>query len=283
VCGAVAGATSRTVTAPLDRLRVLLQTNTTSSPMTVRQGIQHIYQKGGLAGYYVGNGMNVLKHFPEAGVRFLTFERFKSVAADLQGVKESDLGPVSRFLAGGCAGVLTTVVAYPFEVVKTRIQVSSDAKTSALKLTRDMWVREGGLSLYRGLLPSVMGIFPYAGFDFAMYETLKKGILERGLIDSDSKYAPLVHMGCGIVSASIGTTLVYPLHVVRTRLQAQSTVANGSEELYKGMRDVFKRTYAREGVRGFYKGVLPNLCRVAPAASVSYCVYEQMKKLLNVE
>lgn len=52
---------------------------------------------------------------------------------------------------------------------------------------------------------------------------------------------------------------------------------------YKGMSEVFRRTLQNEGYRGFYKGLFPNLLKVVPAASITYMVYEAMKKNLNLD
>lgn len=52
---------------------------------------------------------------------------------------------------------------------------------------------------------------------------------------------------------------------------------------YKGMSDVFRRTLQNEGYRGFYKGLFPNLLKVVPAASITYMVYESMKKSLDLD
>jgi solute carrier family 25 phosphate transporter 23/24/25/41 len=49
------------------------------------------------------------------------------------------------------------------------------------------------------------------------------------------------------------------------------------------MSDVFWRTLQHEGVSGFYKGILPNLLKVVPAASITYIVYEAMKKNLSLD
>lgn len=52
---------------------------------------------------------------------------------------------------------------------------------------------------------------------------------------------------------------------------------------YGGMADVFKRTFEHEGLRGFYKGIFPNLLKVVPSASITYMVYEYMKKGLDLD
>lgn len=64
------------------------------------------------------------------------------------------------------------------------------------------------------------------------------------------------------------------------RMQAQRSNAT---DAYSGMSDVFKRTLQHEGIRGFYKGLFPNLLKVVPAASITYLVYETMKKSLGLD
>lgn len=63
-------------------------------------------------------------------------------------------------------------------------------------------------------------------------------------------------------------------------MQAQSA---NSEDSYRGMNDCFRRTLRREGISGFYKGLVPNLLKVVPAASITYLVYETMKKCLSLD
>jgi len=68
--------------------------------------------------------------------------------------------------------------------------------------------------------------------------------------------------------------------LVGRRLQAQSL---NSPDRYTGMVDAFRRTFRHEGVRGFYKGLLPNMLKVVPSASITYLVYEDMKTRLSLK
>lgn len=68
--------------------------------------------------------------------------------------------------------------------------------------------------------------------------------------------------------------------VLWRRLQAQPLNA---ADRYKGMREVFSRTFQAEGIRGFYKGLLPNMLKVVPSASITYLVYEDMKTRLSLK
>ncbi|XP_016496130.2 calcium-dependent mitochondrial ATP-magnesium/phosphate carrier protein 2 [Nicotiana tabacum] len=279
IAGGVAGAASRTATAPLDRLKVVLQVQTTRA--SIGPAVKNIWKEGGLLSFFRGNGLNVMKVAPESAIKFYTYEMLKNVIASTKGEEQGDIGASGRLVAGGLAGAVAQTAIYPMDLVKTRLQTHAceGGKVPNLgKLSKDIWVKEGSRAFYRGLIPSLLGIIPYAGIDLAAYETLKD--LSKIYILHDSEPGPLVQLGCGTISGALGATCVYPLQVVRTRMQAQPTNADAA---YKGMSDVFRRTLQHEGFRGFYKGLFPNLLKVVPAASITYLVYESMKKSLELD
>jgi solute carrier family 25 phosphate transporter 23/24/25/41 len=73
---------------------------------------------------------------------------------------------------------------------------------------------------------------------------------------------------------------VYPLNVLRTRLQSQGTVLH--PRTYTGIMDVTRQTLEGEGVRGLFRGLTPNLLKVVPAVSITYVVYDKSKKALGL-
>lgn len=85
----------------------------------------------------------------------------------------------------------------------------------------------------------------------------------------------------GAFSGTVGATLVYPINLLRTRLQAQGTYAH--PHTYNGFSDVLKKTIQREGYQGLFKGLVPNLAKVCPAVSISYLCYENLKRLMKLE
>lgn len=70
----------------------------------------------------------------------------------------------------------------------------------------------------------------------------------------------LALLAFGSISGSVGATSVYPLNLVRTRLQASGST--GHPQIYSGAWDVVNKTWEGEGVRGFYRGLLPTLAKV---------------------
>lgn len=102
LAGAVAGAVSRTMTAPLDRLKVLLQVQTCAKGAGIMAGMLQIYKQSGVLGFFRGNGLNILKVAPESAIKFYAFELMKDVVVG-EG-KQGEIGTWGRLMAGGVAG-----------------------------------------------------------------------------------------------------------------------------------------------------------------------------------
>jgi solute carrier family 25 (mitochondrial phosphate transporter), member 23/24/25/41 len=191
----------------------------------------------------------------------------------------AELGKLMRVAIGGVSGAVGQGLVYPLDTVRTRLAVCSQQEYQGgiARTAMRMWRQEGPASLYRGLVPSMCGILPYAGVDIVLFETLKAELLER----HGGALPDLAVLAAGMASSVIAQFVSYPLALVRTRLQAQGSA--GRPVKYKGMADVFRRTLRHEGVAGLYKGLLPNLVKLAPAAGISWYVFESTKRLLGVD
>jgi solute carrier family 25 phosphate transporter 23/24/25/41 len=191
----------------------------------------------------------------------------------------AELGKATRVAIGGVSGAVGQGLVYPLDTVRTRLAVCSQQEYAGgiVRTAARMWRHEGPASLYRGLVPSMCGIIPYAGVDIVLFETLKQGLLER----HGGALPDLAVLGAGMVSSVVAQFVSYPLALVRTRLQAQGSA--GRPVKYRGMADVFSRTLRHEGVAGLYKGLVPNLFKLAPAAGISWYVFESTKRLLGVD
>ena len=126
---------------------------------------------------------------------------------------------------------------------------------------------------------------PYSAIDLFIFENCKHLVLARKarLQRCHEEDVDMGNFMTGVIGASSGAisaTVVYPINVLRTRLQAQGTVLH--PPTYDGVVDVTRKTLRAEGVRGLFRGVTPNLLKVAPAVSISYIVYENSKALLGL-
>lgn len=151
---------------------------------------------------------------------------------------------------------------------------------------KKVWCKHGLLGFFRGLPLGLVGMFPYAALDLSTFEYMKRALIARKarLNNCHEDDVPLNNFttgAIGAISGGFGASVVYPLNVLRTRMQAQGTILHPAT--YNGIGDVARKTIQTEGLRGFYKGLTPNLLKVAPAVSISYVVYENSKRMLGLK
>lgn len=134
LAGGIAGAVSRTCTAPFDRLKIYLITHsgTPENPLTFANAVRSIYNYGGWKAFFCGNGLNVMKIVPESAIKFYSYESCKQLFANILACEDKDSIPTSaRFAAGGIAGICAQFSIYPVETLKTRIMTSHDTSSSS--------------------------------------------------------------------------------------------------------------------------------------------------------
>ncbi|KAF2164842.1 hypothetical protein M409DRAFT_24747 [Zasmidium cellare ATCC 36951] len=313
LAGGLSGITSRTATAPLDRLKVYLIAQTdvaeeaVSAAKSGRAGTalshgvktlwnasQELWAAGGMRSLFAGNGLNVLKVMPESSVKFGAYEASKRAIARIEGHNDpKQIASVSMFAAGGTAGMIAQAAVYPLDTLKFQMQCNTVAGSEQgtkliIHTAQKMWRRNGIVTFYKGLPMGLVGMFPYAAIDLSVFETLKKKIIARKrrldpTIKHDEDALPgnfsLALMGG--FSGAIGASVVYPINLLRTRLQSQGTASH--PRTYTGIMDVTRQTLKGEGVRGLFKGLTPNLLKVVPAVSITYVVYENTKKALHLQ
>ncbi|CAL5873364.1 uncharacterized protein PFLUO_LOCUS7636 [Penicillium psychrofluorescens] len=310
VAGGIAGVVSRTATAPLDRLKVYLIAQTGfkrtaahaakdglpftaagSAPKTLLDALKELWRAGGIRSLFAGNGLNVVKVMPESAIKFGAYESAKRAFARFEGHNDPRrLLPTSQFLSGGFGGMVAQCFVYPLDTLKFRMQcetVEGGLRGNQLiaATARKVWNKSGLFGFFRGLPLGLMGMFPYAAIDLTTFEYLKRALLARKARqyqchEDDVPLNNVTTGAIGALSGGLSASVVYPLNVLRTRLQAQGTVLH--PPTYNGIGDVARRTLQTEGARGFYKGLTPNLLKVAPAVSISYVVYENSKRMLGL-
>ena len=165
--------------------------------------------------------------------------------------------------------------------------VEGGARGNALLLqtAKKMWKQGGVSATYRGVTMGLIGMFPYSAIDMGTFELLKTTYTtytarSSGKHEEDCAPGTIVTGIMGACSGAFGATVVYPLNVFRTRLQTQGTAMHPAT--YTGIWDVATKTIKNEGVRGMYKGLAPNLLKVAPALSITWMVYENAKKVMHL-
>jgi solute carrier family 25 (mitochondrial phosphate transporter), member 23/24/25/41 len=283
IAGAMAGAISRTLTAPLDRAKVLLQAGQgVGSPVAV---LQRVIREEGFRALFRGNGVNCLKIAPESAFRFFFYDRIK---AGIVGSETAVPTTAQRFIAGSMAGMLSSMLLYPLEASKTLLSISKPGTYRGLRHV--LWetsthgtgtLQLSGLRrLYRGMFPTLLGIIPYSGIDLTLYNIMKERMSERYAQQGHRLESPPVwiFLGCGAASSTIAAVTIYPMQVVRVRMQ--SSILQAASTTPPTIRSTASDIYQRQGWRGLYRGMGAGLMKSVPAISISYACFESVKKLL---
>mmetsp|Transcript_34798 Transcript_34798/g.55961 ORF Transcript_34798/g.55961 Transcript_34798/m.55961 type:complete len:458 (-) Transcript_34798:204-1577(-) len=264
--GGVAGFVSRTLTAPADRIKMMMQSG--GKGTRIGQVIKEVYAEGGLAAFWRGNGANVIKIMPESAAKFYCYEYLKQqIIADPADVKIHE-----RLLSGSLAGMMAQTVIYPMEVVKTRMAISAPGTYSGIIGCFSKIMQNEGLgALYKGLGASNIGIIPYAGVDLAVYGTVKDRWIAQNPNKKPAWYETLT---MGAFSSFCGQIVAYPLQLVRTKLQSSGLPG---KPVFNGMGDCVAHVMKEEGAMGFYRGIGPNFAKGIPAVAIGYVAYEKAK------
>lgn len=189
--------------------------------------------------------------------------------------------------------MISQAVVYPLDTLKFRMQCETVAggehgNRLIFSTAKKMWARNGVAAFYRGLPMGLVGMFPYAAIDLGTFEFLKRRLVARhkrshpsSTKDEDALPGNFALALMGGFSGAIGASAVYPLNLLRTRLQSQGTASH--PRTYTGIVDVTRQTIKGEGFRGLFKGLTPNLLKVVPAVSITYVVYENCKSAMKLQ
>eukprot|EP01018_Ginkgo_biloba_P017103 Gb_26624 [translate_table: standard] len=296
IAGGAAGAISKTCMAPLSRLTILLQiqgvmhSHNPNSSLRNKTGIlreaSRIIHEEGFRAFWKGNLVTVIHRLPYSSLNFYTYERYKAflrtMADHVEGLNKdnacAEMG--IRLLGGGGAGITATAVAYPLDVVRTRLSAQTNSAyykgimQSMSRICRD----EGFRGLYRGLGASLLGVAPNMSLNYCSYETLKC----RWLSKRPNDHHAAVGLGCGIFSGFASSTATYPLDLVKRRMQLQGAAGVPARFLYTtGIVGAFKHIVRTEGWGGLYRGIIPEVCKVVPGVSICFMTYEIVKMMFS--
>lgn len=187
----------------------------------------------------------------------IQFTTYRSVTVGLQSVFGEHRLPAAAesFIAGATAGAVATTGTYPLDLLRTRFAAQGAEKiyTSLLASIRDISRYEGSKGFFQGLSAGVGQIIPYMGMFFATYETLRLP-LSRLQLPFGSGDAT-----AGVLASVIAKTAVFPLDLIRKRLQVQGPTrekyVHKNIPVYKGVFKTMRSIIKHEGKRGLYRGL----------------------------
>ncbi|KAI3960549.1 hypothetical protein MKW92_007752 [Papaver armeniacum] len=290
IAGGAAGAFAKTTIAPLERIKILLQTRTEGfHSIGVYQSMKKLLKHEGIFGFYKGNGASVIRIVPYAALHFMTYEQYRCWI--LNNCPAMGTGPVVDLLAGSAAGGTAVLFTYPLDLARTKLayqvtspkeiighglrSIHSQPDYCGLKDVFKSVYREGGMrALYRGVGPTLVGILPYAGLKFYIYEELKRRVPE------EHQNSVMLRLSCGALAGLFGQTFTYPLDVVRRQMQVQSLQQGGPG--YRNTIEGFTTIIRNQGWGQLFAGLSINYMKIVPSVAIGFTAYDMMKSWLRV-
>jgi len=270
ILGGVSGAIVKTGMAPIERVKLLLQTQD-SNPKIISgeepryTGIGDCFKRvkaeQGMGAFWRGNFVNCLRYAPQQGSALAFNDAIKRMMPKYNPKTDyyKDFGV--KLFSGGAAGGVANVVCYPFDFARTRLasDVGSGKKSfNGIVDCISKTVKQGGLSgLYRGSAVTVAGAFVYRGGQLGLFGQ----IMDMNPYKQDKGMLGIVAaFTCATVARTITTPFNYPFDTVRRRMMLDSEKP-AAERLYTSGVNCFFKVMQNEGMAGMYKGLVPELFR----------------------
>lgn len=320
LAGGISGSCAKTLIAPLDRIKILFQTSNphytkyAGSLVGLVEAAKHIWINDGLRGFFQGHSVTLIRIFPYAAIKFVAYEQIRNVLIPSYDYEVH----WRRLMSGSLAGLCSVFVTYPLDLIRIRLAYVTDHNKVHLgKIVRTIWSEPTSVTLnskwyipkwfghwcnfYRGYIPTVLGMIPYAGVSFfahdsmhdllriplfAPYSVLELSDSDEELRHQKSRRVPLktwAELVTGGLAGMASQTAAYPFEIIRRRLQVSNLAPrNMYEHKFQSIGDIAKIIYKERGWRGFFVGLSIGYIKVTPMVACSFFVYERMKWHLGI-
>ncbi|XP_004382016.1 putative mitochondrial transporter UCP3 isoform X2 [Trichechus manatus latirostris] len=202
------------------------------------------------------------------------------------GLKPSEVPPTTavKFLGAGMAACFADLLTFPLDTAKVRLQIQGE--NQAAQAAQSMQYRgvlgtllimvrtEGPRSPYNGLVAGLQRQMGFASIRIGLYDSVKQFYTTS----PDSGVTTRILAGC--TTGAMAVTCAQPTDVVKVRFQASIHLGPRSDRKYSGTMDAYRTIAKEEGVRGLWKGTLPNITRNAIVNCAEMVTYDIIKEKL---
>lgn len=192
VTGSLAGMTATMATYPMDLVRTQRAGHYGVESLGMCGMLKHNYQTAGIRGLYRGIGVTLLTALPYEGLKFGLYPLLKEkLPAQLMGINTRDdsgkLKTLSMVLCGGTAGCIAGTITYSNDTARRILQIAGrpggsenyPRLVSATEAYKYIYRTGGVRGFYAGLWPNLIRMIPNIGVEFAIFESLKRNVLEE--------------------------------------------------------------------------------------------------------
>ncbi|MED6247933.1 Mitochondrial uncoupling protein 2 [Ataeniobius toweri] len=199
------------------------------------------------------------------------------------GLKPSDVPPPLgvKMASAGAAACIADIITFPLDTAKVRLQIQGEKQAvggiryKGVFGTISTMVRtEGPRSLYNGLVAGLQRQVCFASIRIGLYDNVKN-------FYTGGKENPgvLIRILAGCTTGAMAVSFAQPTDVVKVRFQAQMNL-NGVARRYNGTMQAYRQIFLNEGLRGLWKGTLPNITRNALVNCTELVTYDLIKEAI---
>ncbi|XP_060039463.1 solute carrier family 25 member 43 [Erinaceus europaeus] len=272
LCAGLAGALSLSLTAPLELVTVLAQVGAARGPWAA--GLR-VWRVEGRRALWKGNAVACLRLFPCSALQLAAYRKCVVLFTD-------NLGHISQFgsiMAGTLAGIVSTAVMHPTDLIKTRLMVQSVQAPfykGILHAFSTIYQQEGFLALYRGVSLTILGALPFSTGSLVVYVNLEK-LWNR----PRGRFSHLQNFTNICLATTVAQALSFPFDTVKRKMQAQSPYLPncGGDVQFSGVVDCFRQTVKTQGALGLWSGWSANLLKIVPYFGVMFGTFEFCKRV----
>lgn len=239
---------------------------------------------------YNGLSAAVTRHAIFSTARFGIYDSLKRHLQPPTATANTPLPFHHRLLATSTAGATAAAIGCPLDAALVRMQADARLPASQRRNYRNVMdavartVREDGVrhGVYNGARPFILRSAVVTAAQFSTYEQTKHWLVRRAQMDASD---PHTHVVSGATAGFCAAVVSTPLDTVKSRLMNTRSdgVQHGSSVpvRYTGAWDCVRQTFRTEGVRGFFKGFVPCLARMAPQVVLMWLFAEQYRNALR--
>lgn len=277
VAGGFGGIAGLVAGYPLDSIRVRQQNSKSGSAFNV---FRHVVTKEGPLSLYRGMAAPLASVTFQNAVVFQTYAML-SRTFDRE-ISASDPASYKGVALGGtAAGAIQSLIISPVELMKIQLQLQSKNNQATnlkgpIDVTRRIFRQEGLRGIFRGLTITVLRDAHSHGLYFCVYEYTKE-LLHPGCRKNGLESYQTMLLAGGLAGA-LSWISCYPLDVVKTRLQAQSSESKSAK--YRGIVDCFRQSVRKEGHSVLWRGMGTAVSRAFLVNGAIFTAYETALKFL---
>ena len=288
--GGAVGAVAKTAMAPVERVKLLMQTmdsnpDVISGKVERYKGVgdcfRRVHAEQGMAAFWRGNLVNCLRYAPQQGSALAFNDALNNAFPKYDSKTQFWQSFATKLFSGGFAGGVANTICYPFDFARTRL--ASDVKKGKGQFNGIAdcimtTVRQQGITgLYTGWSVTVAGAFVYRAGQLGCF----KQIQDLNPYKNDKG---AIGIAASFMAVTAARTVVmpfnYPFDTVRRRMMLQSEKPK-AERLYSGSIDCFTKVLKNEGLAGMYKGLLPEMFR-GVGGSLVIVGYDRIKVIFGL-